>query len=117
VTLQALQPEAVDLLDATIARGASVVDPSLLEGVRQRIAHLVADGPQPRDPVDAQQAAVFAVIEQMLIDVSALDDETVRRAAAPCADGVLADLVMTSYAIEAQTRLTIAADRLLGGYR
>ena len=51
----------------------------------------------------------------MLIDVSQLDDDTVRRASAHFPDGGLADLVMASYIVEARTRLRIASDRLLGG--
>lgn len=60
-------------------------------------------------------ADVAAVVDQMLVDVSGLDDDTVRRASAHLPDGGLADVVMASYIIEARTRLRVASDRLLGG--
>lgn len=115
MTLRALQPEAVAELDATIARARAVVDPALLAGAEERIAWIVAGGPQPSAPRDERETAAFAVIEQMLIDVARLDDETVQAAAAQLPEGGLADLVMASYALEARTRLEIAAGRLLGG--
>jgi hypothetical protein len=116
MTLRALQPEALSDLDATIARAEHVVEPALLAGVRQRIAHTVAEGPTPHAPRDQREADTFAVVDQMLIDVAGLDDSTVQRAAAHFPDGQFADLVMASYAIEARTRLEVAADRLLGGF-
>lgn len=115
MTLRALEPEPVAALDAAIARAEQVVDPALLAGARARITHIVADGPSPPPPADEREAAVYAVIEQMLIDVAGLDDDTVLRASAMFADGEFADLVMASYAIEARTRLDVTAARLLGG--
>lgn len=108
------QPDALAALDAVLARAALVVEPQLWDLVRQRIEHAVADGPVPADPVDAREAAVCAVIEQMLVDVAGLDDATVRRAADEIGGGALADLVMASYSYEAATRLRVAGDRLLG---
>ncbi len=115
MTLRARQPEALDLLDATVSRAEQVVDPRLLAMARACVECHVADGPQPPEPVDEAEAEVRAVIEQMLIDVSRLDDATVQRAASRLPEGALADLVMASYAIEARTRLRVASDRLLGG--
>ena len=117
MTLRAHQPEAVEALDATIGRAREVVDPALLDLAEQRIRHLVADGPAPRAPQDAREQAVAAVIDQMLIDVAGMSDDTVRSADAYFTPGGLADLVMASYAIEARTRLEVASDRLLGGFR
>lgn len=65
-------------------------------------------------PADARSTDVVAVVDQMLMDVSRLDDATVRRASAHFPDGGLADLVMASYIVEARTRLRVASDRLLG---
>ena len=117
MTLRALQPEALAALDAAIARGRAVVDPELLAGAQARIDWLVGEGPQPAAPGDARQAAVFAVLEQELIDVARLDDDTVRAAAGLAGGAQVADLVMTSYALEARTRLEVASARLLGGAR
>ena len=93
-----------------------MVDPELLAGAQARIDWLVGDGSQPAVPGDARQAAAFAVLEQELIDVARLDDDTVRAAADVVGGAQVADLVMTSYALEAHTRLRIVADRLLGGF-
>ncbi len=115
MTLRDLQPEAVGLLDAVQRRAEDVVDPDLLALARARVTHLVADGPTPPEPVDDRGRAVAAVIDQMLLDVSSTDDPTVRAADALLPPGALADLVMASYAWEARTRLSVMADRLLGG--
>lgn len=115
MTLRALQPDAMTALDAAYERACAVVDPGLLVSVTARIEWLVAGSDEPPAPVDARSADVAAVVDQMLMDVSRLDDDTVQRAAAHVPDGVLADLVMASYIVEARTRLRIASDRLLGG--
>ena len=109
-----LQPETIDLLDAAYARAAEVVDADLIRLATARIDHLVADGPVPRTEHDEREADVAAVIDQMLIDVSSVDDDTARRAARHFADGGFADLVMASYIIEARTRLAVASALLLG---
>ena len=108
------QPEALADLDAVLDRAHAVVDPRLWSLATQRIEHTVADGPEPDAPVNESEAAVCAVVEQMLIDVAALDDATVRRAADALGGGALADLVMASYVYEASTRLRVAGSRLLG---
>ena len=115
MTLRDLQPEAVGLLDEVQRRADAVVDPDLLALARGRVAYLVADSPTPPEPVDARGRAVVAVIDQMLLDVASTDDATVRTADALLPPGALADLVMASYAWEARTRLSVMADRLLGG--
>lgn len=115
VTLRQWQPEPLSLLDRVEERAEQVVDPTLLSSVRTHVEHVVADGPEPAEPCDERERAVAAVIDQMLVDVASLDDETVRTADAWFPPGALADLVLASYAWEARTRLAIAADRLLGG--
>lgn len=115
MTLRDLQPEPLAALDAVLARAAEVVDPGLLSLAQSRIDHLVAGEPSGADPVDARGIDACAVVDQMLIDVASLDDATVVRAGAHDRDGVLADLVMASYALEARTRLRLMSDRLLGG--
>ena len=102
-------------LDAAYERACAVVDPDLLAAVTARIEWLVAGADEPPAPADVRSADVVAVIDQMLMDVSRLDDDTVRHASAHVPDGGLADLVMASYIVEARTRLRIASDRLLGG--
>ena len=62
--------------------------------------------------VDERGRDVVALLEQMLIDVANLDDATVRRADRHFAPGQLADLVMTSYVLEARTRLRLACSAL-----
>jgi hypothetical protein len=102
-------------LDAAGERAIAVVDPDLLAVVTARIEWLVAGEDEPAVPADARSADVASVVDQMLMDVSRLDDDTVHRAAAHFRDGGLADLVMASYIVEARARLRIASDRLLGG--
>ena len=114
VILQALQPDAMAALDAAYERARVLVDPDLLAEVTARIEWIVAAAPEPPTPADARAAEVAAVVDQMLMDVSQLDDDTVRRAAAHFPDGGLADLVMAAYIVEARTRLRIASSRLLG---
>lgn len=115
MTLRDQQPEPLVLLDATIARAQEVVDGDLLALVADRIAVMLTDSRPTCEATTAREMAVCAVVDQMLLDVAGLSDETVVHAASFFRDGEFADLVMASYAIEARTRLTIAADRLLGG--
>lgn len=115
VTLRECQPEPLELLDATIARAHQVVDPDLLALVADRIAVMLTDARPHCEATTAREQAVCAVVDQMLLDVAGLSDETVQHAASFFEDGELADLVMASYSIEARTRLTLASDRLLGG--
>jgi hypothetical protein len=114
VTLQAFQPDAMAALDAAYERVCAVVDPDVLAHVSERIEWTLAGAPEPPAPADARAADVAAVVDQMLIDVAQLDDDTVRRASAHFPDGGLADLVMAAYILEARTRLRLASDRLLG---
>lgn len=115
MTLRDLQPEAMDALDAAYARAVMVVDPSLMELIADRIAvTLAGDRPGCEATTDRERAAC-AVIDQALVDVAGIEDETVRHAASYFDDGELADLVMAAYIVEARTRLGIASDRLLGG--
>jgi len=114
VSLVDHQPEALAALDAVLDRARAVVDPRLWTLVTQRVEHTVADGPAPDEPADGREAAACAVVEQMLVDVAGLDDDTVRHASEMLGGGTLADLVMASYAYEAATRLRVAGTRLLG---
>ena len=61
-----------------------------------------------------READIAAVVDQMLIDVSGLDDATAARAARHFDEGGFADFAMAEYIIEARTRLAIASSRLLG---
>lgn len=110
-----LQPEPLALLDAVIARAADVVAPGLLRLVTEHIEHALADGPQPRLPRTPLERDVLAMLEQELVDVAGATDDLVRRAAEHFPAGGLADLAVAAYAIEARTRLRVAADRLWGG--
>lgn len=110
-----LQPEALAALDAALARASEVAEPSDLALARAVIDHMLADGPAPPASSDDRAADLTAVVEQMLIDVGSLDDETAGRAARHFGDGGFADFVMAAYIIEAGTRLRLASDRLLGG--
>lgn len=114
MTLQEFQPDALAALDAAYARAQVVIEPVLLAEVTARIEWTLAGAPEPAPPGDARSAAVAALVDQMLIDVSQLDDDTARQACAHFPDGGLADLVMSSYIVEARTRLRLASDRLLG---
>lgn len=115
VTLRELQAEPLDLLDAAVARAREIVDPVLLALVADRIAVILTDAAPQVEVLTDRERAVCSVIDQMLIDVARLDDAMVQQAGSHFADGELADLVMASYALEAQTRLRLAASRVLGG--
>lgn len=112
MVLSDLQPEPIALLDAVIARAAEVVDERLLALVAACIEHTLADGPAPPPPTTPLERDVVAVIEQGLVDVAAATDELVRRADGHFPAGALADLVTAAYAIEARTRLHVAAARI-----
>ena len=115
MTLRDLQPEAMARLEAALARADDAVDPRLLAVARSCIECHVAGAPTPLPSARPDEAAVQEVVEQMLMDVSGLDDQAVRRAADLLPDGELANLVMASYVNEAAARLRVASDRLLGG--
>lgn len=115
MTLRDLQPDALAQLDVVLARAQQVTDPRLLEVALACIECHVAGGPNPPEPANPTQAAVQAVVEQMLVDVASLQDSTVQGASNLLPDGALADLVMASYANEAAARLRVASERLLGG--
>ncbi len=115
MTLRRANPEALDALDAAYARAVEVIGPDLLTLVTDRINMALRDADPSCVVTTDRDRAVCAVVDQMLIDVARMDDATVERAASYFSDGALADLVMAAYIIEARTRLSIAADRLLGG--
>ena len=114
MTLVDHQAEALAALDAVLDRCRAVVDPHLWVLVTGRIERMLADGPAPDAPSTDAEAAACAVVEQMLLDVASLDDDTVHDAVALLGGGVLANLVMASYAYEASVRLRVAGGRLLG---
>ena len=111
MTALAFPAEPLEALEAAIDRGCEVVDPALVAVVTATIEATLMGAPRP-EPVDEAQRDVLALVEQMLIDVAGLDDATVQRADRHFAPGQLSDLVTTSYAIEARTRLRLAATRL-----
>lgn len=115
MTLRDLQPQAMDDLDTAYARAVEVVDPALLALVTDRIESTLAGSRPQCEATTDRERAVCAVIDQELLDVARLDDETVQHAASFFPDGELADLVMAAYIVEARTRLRLASDRLLGG--
>lgn len=115
MTLRDLQPEAMTDLDAAYARAIEVVDPVMLALVTDRISAMLAGTRPECEAVTEQERAVCAVIDQELLDVAGLDDETVQHAASFFPDGEFADLVMAAYLVEARTRLRLASERLLGG--
>lgn len=115
MTLRDLQPDAIEALEAVLARAADVVDPTLMDLVTDRISVTLAGESPTCEASTDRERAVCAVIDQALVDVAGLDDETVRHASSYFDDGELADAVMAAYVVEAHTRLRIASDRLLGG--
>ena len=109
------QAEPMAALEAAVARAGEVVDPDLLALAQQRIDAILLGVPVPEEDGDDRQSDVAALIDQMLLDVSGVDDGTAQRAGRHFAPGGLSDLVTASYLLEARTRLRIAGDRLLGG--
>jgi hypothetical protein len=115
VTLRQANPEALDALDVAYARAVEVIEADLLALVTDRINMALRDADPSCVATTDLDHAVCAVVDQMLVDVARMDDATVEHAASFFPDGAFADLVMASYIIEARTRLSMAADRLLGG--
>jgi hypothetical protein len=112
-----MRPPHVDAMLAELERvderSRDVVDPEIRSLLVDLVRHLLAGGPPPVVEQGCG-ADVAAVIEQMVVDVAALDDDTVRRAAAHFADGGFADLVTASYAIEARVRMELMSAALWG---
>jgi hypothetical protein len=110
--LDALQAPALAQLDTAFRRVVEAVDPSLVRLITARIEHTLAGASAPAEPADDRARDVAAIVDQMLMDVSAASDDLVQRANRHFADGGLADVVMAAYIIEARTRLRLAAERL-----
>ncbi|CAB4933901.1 MAG: hypothetical protein F2840_02190 [Actinobacteria bacterium] len=116
MTLDALQPDAAAALEEARARAADLVGPELMSMVRDRISATLANAPPSRDraPLSAMDADCIALVDQMLIDVSATTDAQVAAAGRHFASGGLSDFVTAAYLTEASVRLEIASTRLLG---
>ena len=113
MTSLTLPTEQSAALDHAIDCGRTVVDAQLVDLAQACIDHVLCAGPAPA-PVDERDRDVVALLEQMLVDVANLDEATVMRADRHFEPGQLADLVMTSYALEARTRLRLACSSLGG---
>ena len=114
MSLTQLQPEAMAILDVAYVRACDVVDSDLIRLAHSRV-DMVLLGAQLEDrELTEREADIAAVVDQMLIDVSGLDDATAARAARHFDEGGFADFAMAEYIIEARTRLAIASSRLLG---
>ena len=111
MTSLTLPTEQSTALDHAIDCGRAVVDPQLVDLAQACIDHVLCAGPAPKS-LDERDRDVIALLEQMLVDVANLDDATVRRADRHFELGQLADLVMTSYVLEARTRLRLACSAL-----
>ena len=107
-----LQAPAVAALEVAHQRACAVVEPALIDLLTARIEHTLANGPMPAAPIGDREREVAAIVDQMLVDVSAADDHLVGQANRHFTDGGLADVVMAAYIIEARTRLRVAAERL-----
>ena len=119
MTLEDLQPDALAAFDAARARAAELIDPGLLRAVRERITATL-EGPSAPDrncEASAREIDCLALVDQMLIDVSSMSDETVAAASRHFAVGGLWDFVAAAYLMEASIRVDIASARLLGGRR
>ena len=114
VSLAQLQPEAMAILDAAYVRACEVVDPELIALAQSRIDMILLGAPPDDRDLSEREADIATVVDQMLIDVSGLDDATAARAARHFDDGGFADFAMAEYIIEARTRLAIASGLLLG---
>ena len=117
MTLRSLQPESLDALSSAAAYARTRVDPELLTVIDDRIAWLVRGADSPALPSDDRARDVAAVLEQELLDVAALDDDTVRRASQHFEPGQFSDLMTCAYLHEALARLDVASERFFGGLR
>ena len=115
--LDELQPAAVSRLNITVARARQVVDPQLLGLVEARVSlRLEGIGPDAGDQeLTARDRDCLAVVDQMLVDVANLSDDTAMAASRHFPDGGFSDFVTAAYLTEAQARLRIASGLLLGG--
>jgi len=102
------------ILDAAYARACEVVDPELIRLAQSRVDRALSLSTIPEPELSERDADVAAVVDQMLIDVSRVDDATALNAARHFDEGGFADFVMAEYIIEARTRLAIAGARLIG---
>ena len=114
MSLASRQPEAMAILDAAYARACEVVAPDLIRLAHSRVDRALSNSSDAETPLTERDEDVAAVVDQMLIDVSRVDDATAARAGRHFDEGGFADFVMAEYIIEARTRLTIASQRLLG---
>ena len=116
MTLDALQPVATAAFEGARARAAKLCDPELLFLIRDRIrATLGGDSASAeRVPLSAMEGDCLALVDQMLIDVSATTDEQVAAAGRHFAPGGLSDFVTAAYLTEASVRLEMASARLIG---
>lgn len=114
MSLASRQPEAMAILDAAYARACEVVAPDLIRLAHSRVDRALSSSSDAETQLTERDEDVAAVVDQMLIDVSRVDDATAARAGRHFDEGGFADFVMAEYIIEARTRLTIASQRLLG---
>ena len=119
MTLEDLQPDALAAFDAARARAAELIDPGLLRAVQERITATLDGSSAPSRDCEpgAREIDCLALVDQMLIDVSSMSDETVAAANRHFTAGGLWDFVAAAYLMEASIRLDIASARLLGGRR
>lgn len=119
MSLEEFQPDALAALDAARARAEHLIDAELLLAVRRRIAETLEGAPvtSGRLEPDAREVDCLALVDQMLIDVSSMSDETVATANRHFSSGGMWDFVAAVYLTEATIRLDIASARLLGGAR
>lgn len=113
-----LQPEAMQAFREVVFRAREVVDAELLGLIEHRISstlgHSMADLDVSNPPLTPRDIDCLALVDQMLIDVSAMTDETVFAAARHFEPGGLSDLITAAYLTEARIRLEICAGLLLG---
>ena len=119
MTLEDLQPDALTALDAARARADLLIDADLMLAVRRRITDTLERAPATSGSVEpnAREVDCLALVDQMLIDVSSMSDETVATANRHFSSGGMWDFVAAVYLTEATIRLDIASARLLGGAR
>lgn len=117
MTLDALQPIAAAAFEGALAKAAKLCDTGLFVLVQDRIRATLCGAPASaeRVPLSAMEGDCLALVDQMLIDVSATTDEQVAAAGRHFAQGGLSDFVTAAYLTEASVRLEIASARLFGG--
>lgn len=99
-----VDPSVAEALEAALGAAADAVEPSLLDAVIARIGLLLGDETDGAPADDAR----LRLVEQFVMDVSAVTDKDIGAAAALMSDRDLYGLVAGLYTFELTRRVELA---------